>query len=145
MECEVLKKATSVDEALDVVAKLPQPVCIIIIKDGYNIIREYAYQDIVEKIGKKIPVMCKGTSTWAAENMLSKKKNIILTVSDSGSGSLHKIIYGLRTVVDNVQGSLVGIRAKPALYSTGPTTGCSVEPHSSISDCLDCLVVVNCS
>lgn len=142
MQYEVSKKAKSADEAFDAITTLSQPICVVVFKSMYDIVKEYAYQDVVDKVRKKIPIMCKNATVDITKDILSKGKNAILAVNDGEPGNLHKTISGLRTVVDGKHGSLVGIRVKSVLCSNEPATGCNIKPHAPTSDCLDCLITI---
>ena len=147
MEYEVTAKTTSADDALSTIAMLPQPVYIAIIKGGYDIIKEHAYREIINKIRKIIPAKIENPAYWTIENMLADKKNAIFTIVDNVPGNLHDTLHALHRAVreNGQQGSIVGIRVKSSLRFANPPDGYSVELHSPISDYLDCLIVAYCS
>ena len=120
MDYKVLEttiRATSIGKALRPLALLPQPMCVVIIKDGYNITSECVHQDIISEIKKKIPVMCEGSVPWAAKDILSKGQNAILTISGSTPGDLHHTLSDIQAVVEKKGGSVVGICVKSARHS----------------------------
>ena len=82
MECVVLNKAAGLDEALEPIAALPQPVCIVIARDSYNLAHDRVYRQVAAKIGQRIPIMCQGDVSWAVEDMLRKGKNAIMTIDN---------------------------------------------------------------
>ena len=114
---ETTTRAASIGKALNPVTMLPRPICFVIIKDGYDIASECAYQDIIAGIKKKVPVMCEGSVPWAAKDILSKGQNAILIINSSAPGDLHHTLSDIQTVVENKGGSIVGICVKSARHS----------------------------
>lgn len=142
MECVVLKKTAGLDEALEPIIALPQPVCIVIARDSYNLAHDRVYQQVAAKIGQRIPIMCQGDVSWAVEDMLRKGKNAILVVNGNVPGDFHKTISGLRIIADQLRGSVAGIRIESALRSGNFTANSEINSHVGN---LDCLITVTCN
>ena len=83
MDCVVLKKTAGLDEALEAIVTLPQPVCIVVIKNNYDMAHDCMYHQVIAKISQQIPIMCRGEVSWAVEDMLKKGKNAILPISET--------------------------------------------------------------
>lgn len=139
MECVVLKKTAGLDEALEPIVALPQPVCIVVIRNGYDMAHDRIYRQVAAKIGQRIPIMCQGDVSWAVEDMLKKGKNAILSINDNVPGDLHKTISGLRIIAGQLQGSVAGIRIESAPHSSN--FAANSELHASN---LDCLIKITC-
>ena len=142
MECVVLKKATGLDEALEPIAALPQPVCIVIARDSYNLAHDRVYRQVAAKIGQRIPIMCQGDVSWAVEDMLRKGKNAIMTIDSNAPGDFHETVSGFRTITDSMKGSVAGIRIESALRSGNFTANSEINSHVGN---LDCLITVTCN
>lgn len=142
MECLVLKKTAGLDEALEPIVALPQPVCIVVIRNGYDMAHDRIYRQVAAKIGQQIPIMCQGEVSWAVEDMLKKGKNAILSINDNVPGDLHKTISGLRIIADQLRGSVAGIRIESALRSGNFTANSEINSHVGN---LDCLITVACN
>lgn len=138
MECVVLKK-TGLDEALETIVALPQPVCIVIVRDSYNLAHDRAYRQVAAKIGQRIPIMCQGDVSWAVEDMLRKGKNAIMAINGNAPGDLHKTVSGFRTITDSMKGSVAGIRIESAPHSSDFATNINRAAN------LDCMVKITCS
>ena len=82
MKYEVLRKTTNDDDAFDVLTTLPQPILIIIFGENSEV-REHIYQDVVNKVKRKVVVVCQGDMPWTAKEMVSKGRNCILRVKES--------------------------------------------------------------
>lgn len=138
MECVVLKK-TGLDEALEAIVALPQPVCIVIVRDSYNLAHDRAYRQVAAKIGQRIPIMCQGDVSWAVEDMLRKGKNAIMAINGNAPGDLHKTVSGFRAITDSMKGSVAGIRIESAPHSSDFATNINRAAN------LDCMVKITCS
>lgn len=139
MECVVLKKATGLDEALEAIVVLPQPVCIVIARDSYNLAHDRVYRQVAAKIGQRIPIMCQGDVSWAVEDMLRKGKNAIMTIDSNAPGDLHKTVSCFRAITDSMKGSVAGIRIESAPHSSDFATNINRAAN------LDCMVKITCS
>ena len=137
MECVVLKK-TGLDEALEAIVALPQPVCIVIVRDSYNLAHDRAYRQVAAKIGQRIPIMCQGDVSWAVEDMLRKGKNAIMAINGNAPGDLHKTVSGFRAITDSMKGSVAGIRIESAPHSSDFATNINRAAN------LDCMVKITC-
>ena len=137
MECVVLKK-TGLDEALEAIVALPQPVCIVIVRDSYNLAHDRAYRQVAAKIGQRIPIMCQGDVSWAVEDMLRKGKNAIIAINGNAPGDLHKTVSGFRAITDSMKGSVAGIRIESAPHSSNFATNINRAAN------LDCMVKITC-
>lgn len=137
MECVVLKK-TGLDEALEAIVALPQPVCIVIVRDSYNLAHDRAYRQVAAKIGQRIPIMCQGDVSWAVEDMLRKGKNAIIAINGNAPGDLHKTVSGFRAITDSMKGSVAGIRIESAPHSSDFATNINRAAN------LDCMVKITC-
>ena len=140
MECVVLKKATGLDEALEAIVALPQPVCIVIVRDSYNLAHDRVYRQVAAKIGQRIPIMCQGDVSWAVEDMLRKGKNAILVVNGNAPGDFHETVSSFRAITDSMKGSVAGIRIESAPHSSNFAAN-SELPASN----LDCLIKITCN
>lgn len=140
MECVVLKKTAGLDEALEPIVALPQPVCIVIARDSYNLTHDRVYQQVAAKIGQRIPIMCQGDVSWAVEDMLRKGKNAIMAINGNAHGDLHKTVSGFRAITDGMKGSVAGIRIESASHSS--SFAANSELHASN---LDCLIKITCN
>ena len=138
MECVVLKK-TGLNEALEAIVALPQPVCIVIVRDSYNLAHDRVYRQVAAKIGQRIPIMCQGDVSWAVEDMLRKGKNAIMVINGNAPGDLHKTVSGFRTITDSMKGSVAGIRIESAPHSSDFATNINRAAN------LDCMVKITCS
>ncbi len=139
MECVVFKKATGLDEALEAIVALPQPVCIVIVRDSYNLAHDRVYRQVAAKIGQRIPIMCQGDVSWAVEDMLRKGKNAIMAINGNAPGDLHKTVSGFRAITDSMKGSVAGIRIESAPHSSDFATNTNRAAN------LDCMVKITCS
>ncbi len=138
MECVVLKR-TGLDEALEAIVALPQPVCIVIVRDSYNLAHDRVYRQVAAKIGQRIPIMCQGDVSWAVEDMLRKGKNAIMAINGNAPGDLHKTVSGFRAITDSMKGSVAGIRIESAPHSSDFATNINRAAN------LDCMVKITCS
>ena len=138
MECVVLKK-TGLDEALEAIVALPQPVCIVIVRDSYNLAHDRANRQVAAKIGQRIPIMCQGDVSWAVEDMFRKGKNAIIAINGNAPGDLHKTVSGFRAITDSMKGSVAGIRIESAPHSSDFATNINRAAN------LDCMVKITCS
>ena len=138
MECVVLKR-TGLDEALEAIVALPQPVCIVIVRDSYNLAHDRVYRQVAAKIGQRIPIMCQGDVSWAVEDMLRKGKNAIMAINGNAPGDLHKTVSGFRAITDSMKGSVAGIRIESAPHSSDFATNINRAAN------LDCMVRITCS
>lgn len=142
MKYEVLRKTTNDDDAFDVLTTLPQPILIIIFGENSEV-REHIYQDVVNKVKRKVVVVCQGDMPWTAKEMVSKGRNCILRVKESlgcSSGDLHKVITDLSLMVNQKGGSIAGICIKNTLHSSNFNYG--AEAYSTPDGSLDCLIKV---
>lgn len=139
MECVVLKKATDLDEALEAIVALPQPVCIVIARDSYNLAHDRVYRQVAAKIGQRIPIMCQGDVSWAVEDMLRKGKNAIMVINGNAPGDFRETVSGFRTITDSMKGSVAGIRIESASHSSDFATNINRAAN------LDCMVKITCS
>lgn len=138
MECVVLKR-TGLDEALEAIVALPQPVCIVIVRDSYNLAHDRVYRQVAAKIGQRIPIMCQGDVSWAVEDMLRKGKNAIMAINGNAPGDLHKTVSGFCAITDSMKGSVAGIRIESAPHSSDFATNINRAAN------LDCMVKITCS
>ena len=134
-----IKKATGLDEALEAIVALPQPVCIVIVRDSYNLAHDRVYRQVAAKIGQRIPIMCQGDVSWAVEDMLRKGKNAIMAINGNAPGDLHKTVSGFRAITDSMKGSVAGIRIESAPHSSDFATNINRAAN------LDCMVKITCS
>ena len=139
MECVVLKKTAGLDEALEPIIALPQPVCIVIARDSYNLAHDRVYQQVAAKISRQIPIMCQGEVSWAVEDMLRKGKNAIMTIDSSAPGDFHETVSGFRAITNSMKGSVAGIRIESAPHSSDFATDINRAAN------LDCMVKITCS
>lgn len=140
MECVVLKKTAGLDEALEPIVALPQPVCIVVIRNGYDMAHDRIYRQVAAKIGQQIPIMCQGDVSWAVEDMLRKGKNAILVVNCNAPEDFHETVSGFRAITDGMKGSVAGICIESAPHSSN--FAANSELHASN---LDCLIKITCN
>lgn len=139
MECVVLKKTAGLDEALEPIVALPQPVCIVVIRNGYDMAHDRIYRQVAAKIGQQIPIMCQGDVSWAVEDMLRKGKNAIMVINGNAPGDFHETVSTFRAITDSMKGSVAGIRIESAPHSSDFATNINRAAN------LDCMVKITCS
>lgn len=134
MECEVLRKTDSVDDALEVIRGLSVPVCIIVFGDE-TADSELVYKEITKKASHKIAIMGKGTAVWSAVKLVNNNRNALLRLKREtySPGELRKAISGVRAEVGD-KPYLVGVfiqKVNSARYDL-----------TAIGDSLNCLIKI---